>query len=329
MKEGNNSLALSEKQYTDIEAAVMGSERGRTFLREFCTRNRHANTVMLLEAISRLESALCLKTTAAAHEQPGEITPALVEIASVTSAARTEITAMRNDMIRGGGALTQGAETFSAAIAEARSLSADLLSLVGTIEDLVWQIRENGNDNDDALFDQLKAEVEELMALCWRQDVSERRAVKALDTLQLISEQVGGTLPGTLNSAQNNEAGFATMSGHDSMASEDTSYSIYFGADSHLLSVEGSINRANNPVRLANAPDEQNIAPNEETSGQINGEPQTAPYENSAQANLSEASSAEPDAELDDDNGHIIIIRTPSDPLGEKIPEPTSRREEA
>ncbi len=306
MKEGNNSLALSEEQYTDIEAAVMESERGRTFLREFSERNRHADTIMLLEAISRLESALCLKTTAAAHEQPGEFNPALAEIAGMTTSARMEIAAIRNDMIRDGSTLTEGAETLSDAIAEARSVSSNLLSLARTIENLVWRIQENGGD--DTLCEQLEAGVDELMSLCWRQDVSERRAVKALNTLQLISERTGGTLPGTLNGTQNNEAGFATLPGHGPVASEDTSDSIYFGDDIHLFSVERNITVANNPIRLANTPDEQNIAPNGETSGQINAEPQTAPHENSAQANLSETSSAEPD----DDNGHIIIIRTPS-----------------
>jgi hypothetical protein len=47
--------AYTQKDYEAIEAAVLESPRGRWFLGEFTRRNRAADTLMLLEAIRKLE----------------------------------------------------------------------------------------------------------------------------------------------------------------------------------------------------------------------------------------------------------------------------------
>ena len=47
--------AYTQKDYEAIEAAVLESPRGRWFLAEFARRNRAADTLMLLEAIHKLE----------------------------------------------------------------------------------------------------------------------------------------------------------------------------------------------------------------------------------------------------------------------------------
>jgi hypothetical protein len=47
--------AYTQRDYEAIEAAVLESPRGRWFLNEFTRRNRAADTLMLLEAIRKLE----------------------------------------------------------------------------------------------------------------------------------------------------------------------------------------------------------------------------------------------------------------------------------
>jgi len=47
--------AYTQKDFEAIEAAVLESPRGRWFLAEFTRRNRAADTLMLLEAIRKLE----------------------------------------------------------------------------------------------------------------------------------------------------------------------------------------------------------------------------------------------------------------------------------
>lgn len=49
---------LSAEDYEAIEAAVMETARGRWFLMEYARRNRHADTNLLLDALSRLERSI-------------------------------------------------------------------------------------------------------------------------------------------------------------------------------------------------------------------------------------------------------------------------------
>ncbi|MEM8646033.1 MAG: hypothetical protein AAGF86_06780 [Pseudomonadota bacterium] len=206
----------------------MESERGRNFLKEYLARNRSSDTQMLLEAISRLESALCLK--ALEHEGGDEFTPALAEIAAVVTATRTEIAAIRNDLIAGGGALAQGPEAFSRAADQANQLSGELLSQVEKVENLAWKIREMGVEAE--ICDQLDTCVEELMSLCWRQDVSGQRAAKALSVLQFVNDRTGGNLV----SVNDDTGGQEALSAPAEPANMEKD--AYFAQDAELFSDE-------------------------------------------------------------------------------------------
>ncbi len=232
MAKGNVVAGLSEEQYAEIELAVMESQRGRIFLKEFLARNRNADTKMLLDAISRLESALCLK--AIEHEGGEEFTPALAEIASVVTATRTEIAAIRNDLIAGGGALTQGPEAFTAAAEQANSLSADLLTRVEQVENLAWKIRELGVESE--ICDKLDVCVEELMTLCWKQDVSGQRAAKALSVLQYVNDRTGGNLVSVGDDTATDDPVLDALSAPIDVPQEvNTDQDAYFAEDAELF----------------------------------------------------------------------------------------------
>ncbi|MGL5139071.1 MAG: hypothetical protein ACRC7G_15040, partial [Beijerinckiaceae bacterium] len=47
--------------YGAIELAVMETERGRWFLAEYARRNRHADTQVLLSAMSRIEKSIAIQ----------------------------------------------------------------------------------------------------------------------------------------------------------------------------------------------------------------------------------------------------------------------------
>ena len=245
MVKGNVVAGLSEEQYAEIELAVMESQRGRNFLKEYLARNRSSDTKMLLEAISRLESALCLK--AIEHEGGEQFTPALAEIAAVVTATRTEIAAIRNDLIAGGGALAQGPEAFSRAADQANQLSSELLAQVEQVENLAWKIREMGVEAE--ICDKLDACVEELMSLCWRQDVNGQRAAKALSVLQFVNDRTGGNLV----SVGDETAGAEAQQGALTAPAEgsepvNTQKDAYFAQDAELFSDDATPAPAPAPV---------------------------------------------------------------------------------
>ena len=58
MAENRSLTTIGESDFEAIESAVMETERGRWFLKEFARRNRTADTEILLDAIARLEHAV-------------------------------------------------------------------------------------------------------------------------------------------------------------------------------------------------------------------------------------------------------------------------------
>lgn len=316
MSKGSTSTALSEEQFAEIEAAVMESERGRTFLREFLARNRHADTKMLLEAISRLESALCLKTIE--HEQQVEFTPTLADIASVVTATRTEIAAIRNDLITGGGAIPEGEEPFSAAAEEAGKLSTDLLTQVETLENLAWRLREDGADK--AVCDQLDTCIDELMALCWKQDVSGQRSAKAMSVLSFVSERTGGNLLGAMDLP--GEVGASSDLKALPSAEMESKAAAFFEADADLFSDEAFA-----PLPVETRPALMPVEDEPEIGADEPEEKTAAEAEVSIEAEAESSESAAAEGDDDGGNGHIVIIRTPSEPAAQTIPEPAEKKD--
>jgi hypothetical protein len=58
MTDEEKRVTFGNAEYTAIEAAVMETERGRWFLREYAKRNRNADTEVVLAALGRIEKAV-------------------------------------------------------------------------------------------------------------------------------------------------------------------------------------------------------------------------------------------------------------------------------
>jgi pimeloyl-ACP methyl ester carboxylesterase len=69
--------AYTQKDYEAIEGAVLESPRGRWFLGEFARRNRAADTLMLLEAIRKLERGVA---EAPAHQLSADLAAELQDL---------------------------------------------------------------------------------------------------------------------------------------------------------------------------------------------------------------------------------------------------------
>jgi hypothetical protein len=71
-----------------LEALLRGGPRGRWFLAEYASRNRTAETELLLEALARIERAVT--KPAARHQAPGNVFAELVERGDRTHPARDQ-----------------------------------------------------------------------------------------------------------------------------------------------------------------------------------------------------------------------------------------------
>jgi hypothetical protein len=81
----------NEAEYDAVYAAVTATERGRWFLAEYASRNRHADTQLLVAAIARVEAAIDTvpPPSAALCSDLTEMAAAIGRVGNVTVADRT------------------------------------------------------------------------------------------------------------------------------------------------------------------------------------------------------------------------------------------------
>jgi hypothetical protein len=115
----------SEEDYEAIREAFMETSRGRWFLGEYARRNRNADTLLVLDAVARIE-----ETLAAQRQQP----PAEEEHAQALAAIR--------------GAVTEAEQAASAALDDLKleESLAPIRKGVRIIREISWRWREIGAD---------------------------------------------------------------------------------------------------------------------------------------------------------------------------------------
>jgi hypothetical protein len=161
----NESLALPEllaglsdaADYDAVLAAIMATEHGRRFLTEFASRNRNADTAMVVGAIARVEAAIRGETAPQPAARAG--TGELIEIAAAI-------------------------DRIAAAIAAGAPRASDTAAAVERIQDIAFMLHER--PLEATLHDSFDAAVRELAAAVARPD----SAADATDLLQTLARRV-------------------------------------------------------------------------------------------------------------------------------------------
>ncbi len=118
---------LRAAEYIAIETAMMQSERGRGFLRDYLRRNRSAETETLLEAIAKLQRSLDDETGLRRLE---DVRQDLTDVQRLIARTRREITAPESGL--------------HCMAAEARQASGVIANAVAAISREIATLRERG-----------------------------------------------------------------------------------------------------------------------------------------------------------------------------------------
>ncbi len=158
---------LSEADYEAISDAFMETSRGRWFLGEYATRNRNADTRMVLDAVARIEQSL------AAQQQPSdghELAEALATLGSALDQARRAAA----------GALD--------GLALEENL-APIRKAARVIKEISWRWREIGGDG--RICDLLDAQFSAIEGACGQlASVDPRQALSA--AFDLVEQRIAG-----------------------------------------------------------------------------------------------------------------------------------------
>ncbi|HEV2560100.1 MAG TPA: hypothetical protein VGU45_15875 [Microvirga sp.] len=184
MADSRSVTALSEADYDVIELAVMETERGRWFLREYARRNRNADTDVLLEAIRRLEQTV-------AGERVGQdverLRNHLREMATAITRTKAEIATI-HAIEQEHSHLFAASEALDGVTRTTEQATSDILAAAEQIQESAWTLREDGADPE--ICDNLDRRATEIYTACSFQDLTAQRIVKIVQTLRYLEGRI-------------------------------------------------------------------------------------------------------------------------------------------
>jgi chemotaxis regulatin CheY-phosphate phosphatase CheZ len=188
MTDGRSLTTISAADYEAIESAVMETERGRWFLKEFARRNRMADTKVLLEAIGRLEKAVAGERVA---QDIDRLRSNLKDMATAISRTKSEIASI-HAVEQEHSHLFAASEALDGITRTTEQATSDILAAAEQIQEAAWTLREDGANPD--LCDDLDRRATEIYTACSFQDITAQRIAKIIQTLRYLEGRINAMI---------------------------------------------------------------------------------------------------------------------------------------
>lgn len=179
------AVIFPREQYEALESAVMESARGRWFLAEYAKRNRAADTMMLLDALKKLENVASTNPVKSDKARPD-----IDQLASTIKAARSEIASTHNDLLPDGGYLASDAALYDRIATDARSATSEIAKRSMSLRVIAGGLKAATTDEEHV--EAVEANARSLETLSWSQEVLSERITKAMGLLSHIDEALTG-----------------------------------------------------------------------------------------------------------------------------------------
>jgi hypothetical protein len=181
----SGAVTFPREQYEALESAVMESARGRWFLAEYAKRNRAADTMMLLDALKRLENV------ASAQSMPaGRPVPDIEGLAQAIRTARSEIASTHNDLLPDAGYLASDGALYDRIAADAKAASSEIAKRSMSLRVIAGGLKAATADEEHV--EAVEANARSLETLSWSQEVLSERITKAMGLLSHIDQTLTG-----------------------------------------------------------------------------------------------------------------------------------------
>jgi chemotaxis regulatin CheY-phosphate phosphatase CheZ len=179
-------VSLAEADYEAIEQAVMETARGRWFLAEYAKRNRHSDTVAVLDAIGKLESAVAAPRSAPDVDR---VRMEIREMAHAIARTKAEIAAIKPEGVDAGTGHFEDASVELDAIVQATATATgDILSAAETIQEIAWTLREMGAEGE--VCDLIDTKTTDIYTACSFQDITGQRTRKVIGVLRFLEDRI-------------------------------------------------------------------------------------------------------------------------------------------
>src|SRR5215211_6704499 len=184
----NNPAPLSEADYSAIEAAVMETVRGRWFLAEYARRNRHADTLMLIAALDRIEAAVRGEGSV---DSVDRIRFDLVDMAKAIARTKAEIAAIKPDAEHHG-KFGEATEELDSIVQATESATSDILAAAEQVQEIAWTLREQGLEPE--VCDVLDGKATDVYTACSFQDLTGQRTRKVIQVMRYLESRINAMI---------------------------------------------------------------------------------------------------------------------------------------
>ena len=188
MADGRSLTTISEADYDAIEFAVMETDRGRWFLKEYTRRNRNADTQVLLDAIGRLEQAVAGERVAQEVDRCAPTSRKWRPPSHRTKAEIASVHAVEQEHSR----LFEASEALDGITRTTELATSDILAAAENIQECAWTLREDGADPQ--LCDELDRRATEIYTACSFQDITAQRIAKIIQTLRYLEGRINAMI---------------------------------------------------------------------------------------------------------------------------------------
>ena len=175
---------MSDADYDEIMSAVLETARGRWFLTEYMRRNRHADTLLVLEAIDELEEKLRERPTVEGVER---MRTGILDMADAIARTKAEIASIKAADGKAGKIGTATNE-LDAIVETTEKATSEILAAVERIQEIAWTLREQGSD--PAICDRLNAQATEAYTACSFQDLTGQRIRRVIGVMGFLEKRV-------------------------------------------------------------------------------------------------------------------------------------------
>jgi len=187
MSDSKELMPLADEDYNAIEAAVMESARGRWFLTEYAQRNRHSDTLTLLEAIHKLEENVSKNINQDDDEPSDKIKFDLMEMASAIAQTKNEIAAL-TPADEEDSRFMAATQELDAIVTATETATGDILGAAESVQEIIWTMREAGIEGEQC--DDLETLITQIYTACSFQDITGQRITKVITLLKYLEDRL-------------------------------------------------------------------------------------------------------------------------------------------
>ena len=188
---------LTEEEYLDIEEALAGNARGRTFLRMRDQRARLVAVNEVRKLVREVKDSVQKVPAESGGEKKDEahirmLREELREMSAYIHQTRREIAALRPASDAGSNRIMAATGELEGIVSATERATSDILNGVERIQALTIKLPKTGEVAPIA--EEIQAQVTEVLTACSFQDITGQRTTKVVNTLRYIEQRVNSMI---------------------------------------------------------------------------------------------------------------------------------------